>query len=55
MVAQRAVPKVGRDLLAGVEPGMDRHVVVDRAAPFLHRRQGVVIGMSHRRPLRNHG
>ena len=43
MVAQRPVPKVGRDLLALVEPGMHRHEIVDRAAPFLHRGQGVVI------------
>ena len=43
MVAQRAVPKVGRDLLALVEPGMHRDEVIDRAAPFLHRGEGVVI------------
>ena len=43
MVAQGPVPKICSDLLALVEPGMHRHEIVDRAAPFLHRGQGVVI------------
>ena len=43
MVAQGPVPEVGRDLLALVEPGMHRDEIVDRAAPFLHRGEGVVI------------
>ena len=55
MVAERSVPEVRCDLLALVEPGMHRHEIVDGAAPFLHRGQGVVVGMCHRRPLRNHG
>ena len=55
MVAERPVPEIGRDLLAGIEPRVQRQVAVDRAAPFLHRGEGVVIGMCHRRPLRNRG
>jgi hypothetical protein len=43
MVAQRPVPEVGRDLLALVEPRMHCDEIVDRAAPFLHRGEGVVI------------
>lgn len=36
MVAQRPVPKVGRDLLALVEPCMHRDEIIDCAAPFFH-------------------
>ena len=50
MVAERPVPKVRSYRFRGVEPGMYRHEIVDRAAPFLHRRQGVVIRVCHRRP-----
>jgi hypothetical protein len=32
---------------------MHGEVILDRAAPFLHRGQGVVVRMCHRRPLRN--
>ncbi len=34
-----------------MHPGMNYDEVVNRAAPFLHRGKGVVVGMCHRRPL----
>ena len=55
MVAQRPVPKIRQDEFRGVEELVKGEIVLDRAAPFLHRGQRVVIRMCHRRPLRNHG
>lgn len=55
MVAQRPMPKVRVQNFAGVKPRMHCHEVVDRAAPFFHRGERMVIRMCHRRPLRNHG
>ena len=48
MMPQRAVPEIRRDLFAGIEPAMDRQIIFDRPAPFLHGRQRMVIRMCHR-------
>ena len=47
MVAQSSVPEVSKDGLRGVEPFVQGEVILDFAAPFLHRGQGVMIGMCH--------
>ena len=49
-MAEGAVPEVRQNELRGIEEFMTAKVVVDRPARFLHRRQGVVIGMCHRCP-----
>ncbi len=54
-MAQGAMPEIRQNELRGIEEFMAGEIVVDCPAPFLHRRQGVMIGMCHRRPLRNHG
>ena len=55
MMKHGSVAKVRRMGFRAVVPGVDRLVVVNGAAPFFHRGQGMMIRMCHRRPLRNHG
>src|SRR3546814_18178426 len=52
MVPQRAVTGVCENSLRLVEPLMQREIVIDRAAPFSDRREGVVIAMGHARSPR---
>src|SRR6516164_5450380 len=47
VVAKRAVPEVRRDLLAGIEPVMDRQIVAGRPTPLLHGGERIMIGMRH--------
>ena len=39
VVAERAVPEIRGDRLAGIEPAMDRQVIFDRARPISSRRR----------------
>ena len=48
MVAERAVPEIRDDRFAGVEPAMERQLIVDRSTPFPHRGQRMMIRMCHR-------
>ena len=52
MVPQRAVPRVCQDCLGLVEPLVQREIVIDRAAPFSDRREGVVVTVGHARSPR---
>src|SRR5207249_2369370 len=47
VMAEGTVAEVGDDLLRLVEPGVDRQVVVDLAAPFAYARLRVMEGMGH--------
>lgn len=55
MVKHRAMAEIRRVGFRAIVPGMDGLVIVDRAAPFFYRREGVMIWMCHRRPLRIRG
>lgn len=55
MMKHRAMAEIRRVGFRAIVPSMNRLVVVDRAAPFFHRGQGVVVRMGHRILLRNHG
>src|SRR5260370_42034202 len=52
VVAQRPVAKIRRDRFGLVEPTVQRQIVFRSAAPLLHRGEGVMITVSHRRLLR---
>src|SRR5665213_737984 len=52
MMAQRTMPKISGDRFRLVEPLMQWQKVLGGPAPFLHRGEGVVIAMSHCRPLK---
>src|SRR5690606_13071111 len=54
MMPEGAMPEVSGDLLAGIEPAMDRQIILDRPAPLADGRQRMVIGMRHRCLLRTH-
>src|SRR6516162_2740622 len=47
VMAERAVPEIRCDLLPGIEPAMDRQIVVDCTAPLLHRGERMMIWMCH--------
>lgn len=55
MMKHGPVAKVRRMGFRAVIPCVDGLVVLDGAAPFFHRRQGVVVRMCHRRSLKIHG
>ena len=53
-MTKRAVPEIGDDLLAAVEPRVDRKVVLGGAIPFASRGDRVVIAVCYRVHLRTH-
>jgi hypothetical protein len=47
MMPEGQVPEIRGDAFRLIEPGMKRHVVGNRAAPFFHGGECVMIGMCH--------